>query len=318
MKMPAQSSRNVGIDLFRCVLVLGIILYHIFLYNDHAYWFEPKIWTWCVPGFAFISGYYGVKFKLSKVVRLWTVAALCAIVPWAILRGEGSYLELFYGNWYLTAYTILILMSPIINAGLNLMHETKNYTPLVGVGAIAFWAWLGDMHFVRNFIPQASGIGALTFSSVFVAYVLAWTYREFPNVWSRISPWWLLPLIPAMAVFGHYDSPFALLFTVLLFSAFTEINLSPRLSAFARRVGEAGFAVYLIHANPKMLKLIDRGVSICIDEWHCPKYLAYLACALAVYFTCVLLYWFAVILLRQISPLYNRLLRRLDFKIIDR
>ena len=114
-----SNRRNPGIDVFRCILIYAICAYHAFFCCGHANGCESRLWTWAVPGFAFISGYYGVRFSWRKILKLWLAAILCAVVPYGLGRlGCGrsmGYIELLYGNWYLIAYTLLILLSPFIN-----------------------------------------------------------------------------------------------------------------------------------------------------------------------------------------------------------
>lgn len=96
-----MAQRNPGIELFMCLLVYGICVYHAFPLGGYANGFESRMWTWCVPGFAFISGFFGVKFRPSKVIRLYVMASICFILPMIL---GGKFCSLLQGCWYLHAY----------------------------------------------------------------------------------------------------------------------------------------------------------------------------------------------------------------------
>ncbi len=70
--------RNSAIEIYRVVLMLGIVALHEYSYVGMGHNWVPRLLTSCVVGFVFISGYYGVKLSLAKLAKLYGVAIFCA------------------------------------------------------------------------------------------------------------------------------------------------------------------------------------------------------------------------------------------------
>lgn len=254
-----KSSRSSGIDLFRCLLVYGICAYHAFFCCGPASGSEARLWTWAVPGFAFVSGYFGVSYTHQKLIRLMLTGCVCAVLPWIL---GGSYKEALFGYWYLYAYALLMILSPLINQGLEGLRLTCDYRPLWGVVVLAIWSWLSECFLTRQHLPRVAGMGALSFVSVFVAYVLGWTYRTFPSSAERLRDkgWLLLVFLPFMFVFGHYTSPFTLAFVIVLFALFEHLQLPCWAARLASVLASAGLSVYLLHTNRPVLGLMREAI----------------------------------------------------------
>lgn len=90
-----------------------------------------------VSGFILISGYYGVKLKLNRIVSLWLQTTTYSILSVALLfafsqiGGKLLYgiidapFRLFDGWWFLSYYLILMLLSPLINIGINTIGKKE-------------------------------------------------------------------------------------------------------------------------------------------------------------------------------------------------
>lgn len=304
--------RNVGIDLFRCVCVYGICAYHAFFMGGFANGFESRLWTWCVPGFAFISGFYGVRLRVSKVIRLWVTAAICFLLP--IFLG-GNFRELLFMNWYLLAYTFLMLLSPILNAGMERLSRCDFRFVCVGMTVLATWSWLSDFALTRNYVPRANGMGALSICSVLVAYICGFLYRRHSDVFDRVKSWWLFFLFPSLLVFGHYTSPITLLCVMILFRIFSRLSLGGRLSKLITWIAASGFAVYVLHANWQVLPFMHSFSRFLIVDQSWPRYIGLLTSGAVVWMVCVALYFVARIVLMPISEIYNRGLSWVDARL---
>lgn len=304
--------RNVGIDLFRCLCIYGICAYHAFFTGKFANGFESRVWTWAVPGFAFISGYYGVTLRMSKLVRLWVMASICFLLPVAL---GGRFLELLFINWYLLAYTILMLLSPILNVGLDGLVKKDARLAGGGVLILAIWSWLSEFAWTRNYVPHANGLGALSFYSLLVAYAFGFIYRRHPKIGDRVRWWWAILLIPLSAVLGHYTSPVTLLFVLVLFRFFERLQFGAYTSRVIQAIAASGFAVYVLHANWQVLPIMhDLSRSLIVDS-HLPRYVGLLVSAAAVFGVCVIIYHCGRLLLLPINGLYRHILNWLDRKV---
>ena len=72
-------NRDNNIELFRTLLMLGICVLHaITMCGRTNQWLSGPL-SACVDGFVFISCYYGVKFKHSKIIKLYALGIYCVI-----------------------------------------------------------------------------------------------------------------------------------------------------------------------------------------------------------------------------------------------
>lgn len=89
-----------------------------------------------VTGFILISGYYGVKLKISRILSLWTQTTFYALISVVAIyvMGDSCFVKkafdaplmLFDGCWwFVTDYLILMLLSPFLNAGLNVLNKRQ-------------------------------------------------------------------------------------------------------------------------------------------------------------------------------------------------
>ncbi len=305
-------TRNVGIDLFRCVCIYGICAYHAFFTGKFANGFESRVWTWCVPGFAFISGYYGVTLRLSKLIRLWVMAAICFLLP--IVLG-GRFFELLFMNWYLLAYTILMLLSPVLNAGLEGLSKRDFGLACGGMLALAMWSWLSEFAWTRNYIPCANGMGSLSICSVLVAYVLGFAYRRYPEIGEKLKCWWAILLIPFLVVFGHYTSPVTLLFVLVLFRLFERLKFGGFTSRVITGMASSGFAVYVLHANWQVLPIMHDLSRFLIVECHLPRYIGLMSSAAVIFMGCIAIYFVGRVVLMPVNGIYTHSLNWIDRKV---
>jgi len=63
-------SRNPGLELYRALLMLGIVAYHVLGQLRPFGRGLENVCDTCVVGFVLISGWFGVRFSWSKAARL--------------------------------------------------------------------------------------------------------------------------------------------------------------------------------------------------------------------------------------------------------
>ena len=92
----------------------------------------------CVPAvdtFMFISGYYGIRFSYDKLLKLIIQAILISNIIILVRLPFGGSLS-FYDQllpissgltwWFLSAYAVIMVLSPILNAGIKTI-ESKTF-----------------------------------------------------------------------------------------------------------------------------------------------------------------------------------------------
>lgn len=140
--------RNLNIEALRVYMMLLIVLLHatgtyIDLHNIRSSFGLGVGWLFGyrsitflgVTTFAFISGYYGVKLKFSKCLAMELMALtyglfvllLCIYNHTDVTFGTiRNYLfPICSGNlWYFSCYMMLLIVSPLLNVGLEAIDKT--------------------------------------------------------------------------------------------------------------------------------------------------------------------------------------------------
>ena len=138
--------RNTNIEILRLLLISGICLWHILMHGfglkqigyENAMILPPPgisafLCALLAPAtycFMFISGYYGMRFSISKTVSLIYMALFCfasGLFIKYLLFGTidlGDIARHFFpistGRWwFLTGYMMVYLVSPFINKGIK-------------------------------------------------------------------------------------------------------------------------------------------------------------------------------------------------------
>lgn len=145
--------RNAGLDVFRCIMMLFIVIHHATVHGLGLYQSDKLGVAFLqgsllnsfavvgVNGFFLLSGYFTVKFSLKKFIRLHFQAVYYGLLSYMffvvlgivdfdkILFIKSIILpELFY--WYMMVYCILILFSKPINSLLDVLDKQTFITYL--------------------------------------------------------------------------------------------------------------------------------------------------------------------------------------------
>lgn len=157
--------RNITVEYLRVIFIFLIVLLHILWIDYGGVNLMPSnqsikayiqlgltnLTSIGVTGFILISGYYGVKLKISRILSLWiqtTTYALISVLVIYIIWG-GSFIKstidaplmLFDGCWwFVTDYLILMLLSPFLNAGLNILNKRQLLLVILVISFIMYGA----------------------------------------------------------------------------------------------------------------------------------------------------------------------------------
>lgn len=135
--------RNMTVEYLRLVFISFIVLLHI-LWEDYGGLYGvtdnqsanayiqlglTNLVALGVTGFILISGFYGVKMKIGRIISLWIQTSFYALLSAVLIKifwGDifknliDAPLSLFDGGWwFVTDYLILMLLSPFLNAGIE-------------------------------------------------------------------------------------------------------------------------------------------------------------------------------------------------------
>ena len=154
-KLTGDGQREQSIELLRIVLMTLIVFGHFVLFGYHSRInpdgtlnlsaYLPPLYLYHVDAFVFISGYFGINLKWSKVALLivkMVIYSLFAIGLTILIMPDfkltlSSLLKNVYPIsacdwWFMAQYLFLMLLSPFLNAGMEKLNK-RQATILVGV-----------------------------------------------------------------------------------------------------------------------------------------------------------------------------------------
>lgn len=286
-----RSGRDEGVESLRVILMFGICLLHSVSMCGH-----PNRWIMmpllaCVDAFVFISGYYGIKFKISKLVRLYTLGLVCCAIAVTVpaMLGMGElpslkecWLTYIQRSWFLHAYAVMMLLAPLVDI-------KKGFSTMWTVLVLVFvWAGLYSVPHLGRIFPRSAGVTAYSGLTLFGVYVAARLFRKY-----SLEKWFdkrkaiiasvVLYLLAARG-WAEYSTPVALGLAALIFICGRKIKLG----VIGRYIAPSTFAIYLLHSNKHSFMLM-RTMEDALLELGVPIMAAYLAVGLTTFIACVII-----------------------------
>jgi len=236
-----KKNRDYGVELYRVLMMFGICMIHAVNVGGGKWsgWVSSALLP-CVCGFAFISGYYGIRFKWIKLVKLYGLAffaaALTAVLyhwydPVACGNVWAQFAFVFRDYWFLNAYAVLMLMAPLLNVALEHSDRPDVRAALVlTVVCTIGWSFLAQLPYLRTYLPKSPGLhdySGFMFMGIYIIAAFWRKYVEPRNVSIFAESLALLPLIVIISIrplcLGAYSSPFSILVAAILFSIFRRM-----------------------------------------------------------------------------------------------
>lgn len=274
----SASNRNGKVELFRCLLMYGIVLLHcVHRFPQIGYWVEQMLLP-CVCGFVFITGWFGIRFSLSKIFKIYGVQAYCvlaaAFIDGRIAQADFQWTTILTGEyWFGHAYVVLMLLSPLVNSiverlvqacsrekALRLCGEIVPLLVLVFV-----WGFLTRAPFVYRIVPRTDGLdmySGLTLLGVYAGARICRCVRvdQWIPLWIVLPAFLCLAAVVGVLRLGMYNSPFAFAVSMLAFVLFCHMpKRVERILGWVVAVSPSVFSVYFIHMGSRVIGL-DRMV----------------------------------------------------------
>ena len=225
--------------------------------------------------FIMISGWFGIH---PKAKSLFNFLFQCAFFLFGIylvkvlltgkVSGEGikGCLLLLKHNWFIKAYLMLYIFSPILNEFVE--HTTKRAFKLIlicfflfqtiygwcsegvewfknGYSAISFMGLYLLMRYLHKYPSLISRKSGLFYMTIYLACVLIITFLAILQI---------LHMIPSWFMFGKmysYINPLVIIESLALFLLFTKFEFKNKAINF---IAASTFAVFLLHTNPNIAK----------------------------------------------------------------
>ena len=220
----------------------------------------------CVNVFVLISGWFGIKARISRIVEfIFQSYFICFIVYFVLLAtGKTSPMSLggwinflvFDDLWFVKAFLVLYLLAPMMNMFVESLSQKSFLYFLLAFLSIQFF---------HGFVTQAAwfdkGMAPLTLMNI---YLVGRYMRLYPNRFSTMNKWVdmlvyvLASLLGAVLTFigvrygaeGYrffsYASPTIITGSVFFFLFFTKISFHNR---FVNWIAASAFAVYVLNCE---------------------------------------------------------------------
>ena len=261
--------RNSQVELFRCLLMVGICVLHCANAN-HVTWLAWMLCP-CVVGFVFISGWFGVKFSLSKIVYLYGVQLYCVvvvrIVSHHVLNEPLTLSSIMYGMtqfWFVHAYVLMILLSPLVNVVVAQQDKHVVLQCLLPFWLAIFgWGFVSHSHIVKGLVPTTDGLGVfsgLTLLGIYSVGRVCNLWHLLDCVGYRKCLFGVMVAFPLMILhLGVYNSPLAVILMAMFF--YIVARTKSRYSRIVLFLSPSIFSVYIIHTTRLGSVLSERLVS---------------------------------------------------------
>lgn len=271
--------RHGGIELYRSIMMLLVVLCHICCLPkpDGAVLLPLAISLIGVPGFISISGWFGIRFTWRKWFAIWCCMAFYGVLAYFCSGGAEDAKILISGGWFVAPYLVLMMLSPIVNAGVNIGCRHGKYRDLLimvifllCVTWIASWPFEWSKRFIGM---RCADFGRKSFFCMLLIYMIARIVSQSDCVrhLSRARIGWLLLVawlffLAQVAVFRFvifggrpvenvwkilpycgYNSVFVVAVALVTLLLFCQFQLPERLGRVLTFVNRSLLSVYIIH-----------------------------------------------------------------------
>ena len=279
--------RNGSIDLLRCICMFFVVVIHLqghsgyldALPKDTAVYYVANcvasLIKVAVPVFVLITGYFGISFKLEKVVNMEITLLFYSLLTFGIAFLFGgdfqhtittalkTILPFSYKSWWFaTNYIVLMLFAPFVNTLLKSLNQRGQLTLI----ALCFVLFNVISSFSLDPIDTTSGYSYINFIFLYIIGRYIRQYGLFDKI--KAYQWLLLYLGLSVVIlisyrlygnfkFATYNSVLLLLSSVSLFCAFTKIKIK---TTFFSKIAPYTFAVYLISDSFYMRKIVNAKI----------------------------------------------------------
>ena len=304
--------RDSSIDIYRDALMLGICMLHSISQGGHNVAWAANSFEWCVTGFAFMSGWFGARFSILKIIRLYAISFYCAVTYCLfdvfVLAGYDVSLRRIFlmatGQWFLNAYVLMLCMVPVVNLACSYVDSMRGENRRDGIVVLLLpiivamcWSFSTTLPFFKNFIPRPVGLTAYSAFTLLSAYIVArvsrmefdrgGTFMRVMQDWRVLVPLCGLFIIAAAIGLGDYNSPFSVLLSAGMLFLFKITYFPKWLAKVGSWLGPSMFSVYLLHSHGEAWGYLRRFEKLQVEH-GIPIVGVYMLTALTVFAVCMI------------------------------
>ena len=344
----ANKTRDPVIELYRILLMFGICWLHCLCQGAWQGMWPRWVLSACVPGFVFISGYFGVKFSVSKTIRLYSVpiyaSLLAPFLGGAFLHGcyWKEVIRVWHadgGFWFVHSYAILTIVAPLVNKFFEEISTWQDRRELIRVLLPIFFLVFGwgaalNYNHCKPYVPTSSGLSQGSFLTLLAIYSIGRMFNVF-KLENRIS--WKCAGISVFLLFffisivgaplSAVNNLVTVLLPVCLFVMIRSIKLPDIIARVVLMLSPFMFAVYCISGTvyfpftkPMFFSVIEATKSWAVSFGTTPWTAAFIAAIFSFLLgiVCAVPQFAVASLLR---PMLQKIYSHMDWKferIVDR
>lgn len=308
---PAKKPRQSGVELLRIISMFLVLLIHTNMWNEKWHGldlqnsfstsattiFLQSISCVCVNVFVLISGWFGIRFSVKRLTKfifqcMFFFTGIYVVFLALGLRGltVRGIMDCFLFNdinWFIRAYILLFIISPILNAFVEKTNKREMETVLVSFFAFqTIYGWATPAaHFIQWGLSVTSFVGL---------YLLAQYVRKYQYELiivkgggkisvAYFSSTLLLFLVTMVSVYLKFDyltgkifaytSPIVILNSLLLLLTFVNIDRKGFVNPVINKIAASSFAAYLLHHNPNVMDSFWKNFCWNLYENHWATYI---------------------------------------------
>lgn len=284
-----RTKRNSNMELFRIVLIFLVLVVHADFFTlgiptqadvfsnpmqSFMRFFIQSVSIVAVNGFVLLSGWFGIRAKVSSFLNLVFQILFYGVGIYVICLSLGlsefninGVLNVFLmtnAEWFVKSYIGLLILSPILNTFIE--NTTEKQLRLAVIYFYIFqtlYGWFpGGAQFFERGYSTMSFVGLYLLARYIRLYmydVVSW------NKWFDLLGYFGIVFFITVVAFVaqrlgislimgrmyDYSSPFVVLAPIFLLLFFSKLSIK---SKFVNWVGASSFAAYLLHVNPNLCR----------------------------------------------------------------
>ena len=284
-----QKERHSSMELLRIIAMFLVLVVHADYFSlgspthqevlqdawaSFARMFFEALSIGCVDLFILLSGWFGIRPKLSSFLNLlfqcayflFGIYLICLMTGVSQLNVHGlkGCLLLLKWNWFIKAYILLYIMAPLLNAYIDSVSQRQH-----GLLLVCFYTFQTIYSWMFNAaVFFEHGYSTISFMGL---YLLAHYFAKYPlKITSYARQYYLLffiLLVLFMAVvclvatkyninvvsvrMFQYDQPLVIVASLSLIVYFSKLSFR---SPVVNWIAASSFSVFLLHTNPNLCK----------------------------------------------------------------
>lgn len=285
--------RESNMELLRIITMLLVMIVHAnFLsikepntiecfsspLTSYIRYFIQSISIICVNVFVLLTGWYGVNFKINNILKIYFQGLFFTIFVYITFYFIGIEYDLHLADWiyelklsqywFLGAYLILYILSPILNTFCKYASRTQFKTIILTFFLLqTIYGWfIGEGKWYENGYSPISFIGL---------YLLARYMRLYPNSFTTLSKkqdiiiyFLTISIISIIAYINKrfdvvssgtinmyaYTNPLVIIASTYFLLFFSKLSIKQ--NSLINWIASSAFAVYLLHCHTLILHKI--------------------------------------------------------------